>query len=396
MTRLMHGFPPSADGQVTLANWRQAPFSRWAFHHMRELVPSAEIANDPGDVHEWPIDRVEIGDVPIEADGVRPLSFDEFLVDTSTDGIVVASGGRIIFERYANGMTETAPHILMSVSKSLLGLVAGVLATRGELEPDRKVTDLVPEVGETAYKGATIRQLLDMRTGVAFDENYLATSGAMIAYRKATNWIPLDPGEAPSDLRSFYRAMTDRDGPHGGRFHYVSPNTDLLGWVVERATGRRYADLISELIWRPMGAARSAYITVDRLGAPRAAGGICATVRDLALVSQLIANAGTRGGKQVVPRAWLDDIAAGGDPQAWSAGDFAAYLPVVRYRSKWYIDDSSGPLLFGLGIHGQYLFVDAERQLVVAKLSSQELPLDAARITSTLRAVSAVRRALAD
>ncbi len=130
----------------------------------------------------------------------------------------------------------------MSVSKSLLGLVAGVLAASGELEPDRKVTDLVPEVGGTAYEGATIRHLLDMRSGVAFDEDYLATSGAIIAYRKATNWVPLDPGEAPSDLRSFYRAMTERDGPHGGRFHYVSPNTDLLGWVVERATGRRYAN----------------------------------------------------------------------------------------------------------------------------------------------------------
>ena len=82
MTRLMHGFPPSAAGQVTLANWRQAPFSRWAFHHMRELVPSAEIANDPGDVHEWPIDRVELGDIPIAAGGVRQLSFDEFLADT--------------------------------------------------------------------------------------------------------------------------------------------------------------------------------------------------------------------------------------------------------------------------------------------------------------------------
>ena len=154
-----------ADGQVTLANWRQAPFSRWAFHHVRELVPSAEIANDPDDVHEWPIDRVEIGNMPIEADGVRPHSLDEFLVDTSTDGIVVARGGRIVFERYANGMTETRPHILMSVSKSLLGLVAGVLAASGELEPDRKVTDLVPEVGGTAYEGATIRHLLDMRSG---------------------------------------------------------------------------------------------------------------------------------------------------------------------------------------------------------------------------------------
>jgi CubicO group peptidase (beta-lactamase class C family) len=181
--------------------------------------------------------------------------------------------------------------------------------------------------------------------------------------------------------------MTERDGPHGGRFHYVSPNTDLLGWVIERATGRRYADLISELIWRPMGAARSAYITVDRLGAPRSAGGICATLRDLALVGQLIANGGTRGGNQVLPRAWLDDIAASGDPQAWSAGDFAAYLPGARYRSKWYVDDSDGPLLFGLGIHGQYLFVDAERQLVIAKVSSEDPPLDAALIASTLRRI---------
>jgi hypothetical protein len=126
MIRLMHGFPPSTDGQVTLANWRQAPFSRWAFHHVRELVPSAEIVNDPADVHEWPIDRVEIGNIPIEADGARPLSFDEFLVDTSTDGIVVARGGRIVFERYANDMAETRPHILMSVGTAAATLVAEV------------------------------------------------------------------------------------------------------------------------------------------------------------------------------------------------------------------------------------------------------------------------------
>jgi hypothetical protein len=88
-----------------------------------------------------------------------------------------------------------------------------------------------------------------------------------------------------------------------------------------------------------------------------------------------------------LPRAWLDGMAAGGDPQAWSAADFATYLPGARHRSKWYLDVSDGPLLFGLGIHGQYLFIGAERQLVVAKVSSQELPLDAARIASTLRAV---------
>src|SRR5208282_6881813 len=108
--------------------------------------------------------------------------------------------------------------------------------------------------------------------------------------------------------------------------------------------GRRYADLISELIWRPMGAARSAYITVDRLGAPRAAGGVCATLRDLALVGQLMTNGGARGGKPVLPRAWLDDIAANGDPQAWAAGEFALDLPGGRYRSQWYVAGGDEPL----------------------------------------------------
>ena len=135
------------------------------------------------------------------------------------------------------------------------------------------------DLAATAYKGATIRQLLDMRAGIFFDENYLATSGPIIAYRKSTNWNPLEPGEKPTDLRGFYPQLIQSDGPHGGRFHYVSPNTDLLGWVIERATGERYADVMSRLVWLPLGAERSAYITVDRLGAPRCAGGFCATDR---------------------------------------------------------------------------------------------------------------------
>src|SRR5262249_36603924 len=154
-----------------------------------------------------------------------------FLEQTNTDGMVIVRRGRIAFERYANGMTRESPHILMSVSKSLLGLLVGALVTRGAIDPSRFVADVVPEVAETAYRGATIRDLLDMRAGVAFDEDYLATAGPIIAYRKAGGWNPAEPGDGPRDLRSFYREMTTSEGPHGGPFNYVSPNTDLLGWV---------------------------------------------------------------------------------------------------------------------------------------------------------------------
>ena len=396
MTRLMHGFPPAPASQVTLANWRTSPFNRWAFHHVREIVPSADIPNDPATALEFPSAPVDFGNLRIDGDAGRALSFDEFLDETSTDGVVIVHRGRAVCERYANGMTAETPHILMSVSKSLLGLLVGVLVARGDLEPDRPATDVIPEVTMTAYRGATIRHLLDMRASVAFDEDYLATSGPIIAYRKATNWNPPEPGDTPSDLRSFYRTMTKSAGPHGGPFNYVSPNTDLLGWVIERATGVRYADLMSELLWKPMGAARSAYLTVDRLGAPRCAGGVCATVRDLARVGQLVIQAGARGSTQVLPASWIDDITRNGDPDAWAAGSFTNYYPglPIRYRSKWYVQDGQAPLLFGLGIHGQNLFVDREHGIVIAKMSAQALPLDAARIALTMRGMSKIRHFL--
>lgn len=391
--KLMCGFPPAEATQVTLANWRTAPFNRWSFHHVREIVPSADIANDPEQVWRLPSAPAELSRLEVEPG----LSFPAFLDRTHTDAMVILKGGRIIFETLRNGMTRDAQHIFMSVSKSMLGAIAGILEAQGLLDLSKPVTDLVPEVAGTAYKGASLRQLLDMRAGIAFDESYNIPSPAIVAYRKSTLWGPLDPGEAPTDLRSFYRNLTKSDGAHGGRMHYVSPNTDLLGWAIERATGERYADLASQLLWKPLGAERSAYITVDRFGAPRCAGGFCATAHDLARVGQLILDGGRRDSAKIVPSAWIEDLYEKGDRAAWERGDFIPYygdLP-IHYRSKWYVRHGTAPLLFGMGIHGQNLFVDRRRGIAIAKLSSQPLPLDAELIQLTMRAVERVREALA-
>ena len=185
MARLMQGFPPDPAGQVTLANWRAAPFNRWGFQHVREIVPSAEIRNDPATL--W---QLASG----QADPGRLAWLGEFLQQTDSDGLVILHRGRIVLEHYAHGMTAETPHILMSVSKSMLGLLVGVLASRKALALEARVADILPELRDTAYRGATVRQLLDMRTGVAFDEDYLATSGPMIAYRKSTGWNPVSGG----------------------------------------------------------------------------------------------------------------------------------------------------------------------------------------------------------
>ncbi|HJU17162.1 MAG TPA: serine hydrolase [Stellaceae bacterium] len=396
MTDLMNGFPPSPQSQVTLANWRTAPFNRWAFQHVREIVPSADIPHDPLNAYPMPTATMNADNLRIpDAEG-PPLTLDAFLRRASTDALVVLHEGRIVIERYANDMGPRTPHILMSVSKSLLGLLTGILVFQGKIDPDEPVTVGVPELIGTAYEGASVRHLLDMRTGVAFDEDYTATSGPIVEYRKSTNWNPLGPGESPSDLRSFYQSLRTSDGRHGGRFHYISPNTDLLGWVVERASGQRFADLMSHYLWKPMRAESSAYITVDRLGAPRCAGGICATARDLARVGQLLVDDGVCGDAHIIPSAWIDDITLNGSEEAWTSGVFAPFFPGRRmhYRNQWYVDADEAPLLFGLGIHGQYLFVDRRNRIVIAILSSQELPLDTAMISVTMSAVAEVRRAL--
>lgn len=353
--------------QVTLANWRTAPFNRWAFHHVRELIPSADIPHAVAGVRK------------LEGDGMD-LELEQFLRETDTDAMAVLRRGRLVFERYANGMSDETPHILMSVSKSMLGVLAHEIGLDGAA----RVVDLVPELKGGAYEGASLRHLLDMRAGIVWDENYLATSGPIVEYRRATGW---NPGDGTGDLKSFYQQLR-HSFAHGGPVHYVSPNSDLLGWVIERATGRPYAELMSEHVWRRIGAQYSAYITVDRFGAPRTAGGMCATLRDLARVGQWLIEQ---------PTPWFEDIERNGDRAAWEAGTFVAYfagLP-IRYRSKWYVWEGASPLVFGWGIHGQHLFVDRRNELVIAKLSSQAVPVDVGRMALMLKAVARLRERLA-
>lgn len=392
---LMSGFPSSEADLVTLANWRTAPYSRWAFQHVREIVPSADIPTTTGDIWKLMPGPRDFSSFRFEHRG-EPYDIARFLGETDTDGLVILHRGKVILEHYDNGMTPNTPHILMSVSKSLTAIVAGILIEQGKLDPEQPVVSIIPALKGSVYSGATVRHVLDMRVGLDFDEDYLATSGPIIEYRKATNWNPLGPGERPTDLRTFLASLKQRSGPDGGPFHYVSTNTDLLGWILERASGIRFADLMSTLLWQPMGAQCAAYITVDRFGAPRCAGGICTSTMDLARVGQLIAQNGRRDGTSIIPPRWIEDVWGGGDPRAWEAGDLTSYFGNRRmhYRNKWYVLRERD-IAFGLGVYGQNIFVDRANELVIAKVSSQAPPLDENLINLTIRFVEAISDYLA-
>ncbi|MSP83609.1 MAG: class C beta-lactamase-related serine hydrolase [Alphaproteobacteria bacterium] len=385
---LMQGFPPKPEAQVTLSNWRQAPFNRWALHNIRQILPTAPIErNGPG----VPLPRAVRAVDRIALPG-RNLTVADVLARTYTDGFLVLHNGHLAYETYATGMRPVDQHILFSVTKSVTASLAGIYVDRGALDPDALVTRYVPEAKGSAYATATIRHVLDMTVGIAFDEDYTAQTGDFVRYREASGWNPVfDPARLGDNIRAFVTTLPP-SGEHGHTYHYVSPNSDLLGWIIERATGTRFHELMSRDLWGPLGAEHDAYIGVDRIGTPRTAGGLCTSLRDLARFGQMMLERGVANGRQIVPSAWVDDIRAGGDAEAWKRG--GTWLPGGRYRSKWYSVGNASDAFLGNGIHGQWLYLDPAASVVIAKFSSQPKAVDDAMDEICLLAFDAIARGL--
>ncbi len=394
--RLMAGSPPfPIENLVTLENWQRPPFNRWAFQHVRELIPTARISRGNGPA--WELPQAEL-----DLDGVRfgtpsgELTVGELLESTFTDGFLVIHEGRIAAERYFNGLQPGTPHLLMSVSKSITGLVAGVLAGDGVLDVTAPVETIVPELGGTSFEGATVQHLLDMRTGTRFQEDNDDPEADIAVCDRVYLWRPDNGKPRPADAIEYF-AMLTNDGRHGGPFRYRSILTDVLGWVLEKAGQARFADLVARKLWQPMGAEGDAEVTVDRHGNALADGGISATLRDAGRVGLLTLRRGRARNEQVVPAAWIDDTIKGAPdgPEAFAQGDDAnGYPPGTHYRNCWWVTDPGLPMFNAAGIHGQCIFLHVPSQTVVVKLSSGPNPQDAGMRQATVAAVHAIAAAL--
>jgi len=368
----MEGPPPiDPERLVSLANWQDPPYNRWGFQHVRDLIPTAKIARGEGPARRLPRAETDIDGLTVEAAG-RRLGLPAFLDETYTDALLVLHRGRVVSERYLNGMTPSTPHLLMSVSKSITSTVAGVLVGQGRLHPDDLVTQHVPQLAGSAFEGCTVRHLLDMRAGIRFNEDYDDLEADVRIYEQIYGWRPRSHDGLPDAITDYYPTLVAQ-GAHGGPFEYRSVLTDVLGWVLERAGDMRFAELTSALLWRPMGAENDAEITVDPHGNAMPDGGVCCTLRDLARFGQLMLDGGRRGGVQVVPRSWVRDTLT---PDADTVTAFAATadareLPAGSYyRNKWWVIDPAGPVFMGTGINGQAVVVHAPARVVIAKLST--------------------------
>jgi CubicO group peptidase (beta-lactamase class C family) len=392
---LMTGAPPfPPEALVTLANWQDPPFNRWSFQHIRELIPTARISRGAGPAWELPRAERDVLGIRFRS-GDRELSVAEMLAETCTDGFLVLHEGAIVAEHYFNGLAPDVPHLLMSVSKSVTSALAGVLAGRGDLAVTARVEDVVPDLRGTSFEGATVQDLLDMRAGTFFDENYESVEAHVRDCERVYLWRPDNGRPRPADALAYFATLTN-DGPHGGPFRYRSILTDVLGWVLERAAGARLHQLLARDLWQPMGAEFDAEITVDGRGNPMADGGICATLRDVARFGQMYLQRGTANGRPVVPGEWIDDTIRGAadGAEAFLAGEGAdGYPPGAHYRNFWWVREPAVPFYQASGINGQNIFVHVPSQTVVAKLSTWPTALSPALIP-TREAVLAIASAL--
>jgi CubicO group peptidase (beta-lactamase class C family) len=324
-------------------------------------------------------------------------TLDEVLADTHTDAFLMLHNGQVIDERYYADTTARTRHLVMSISKSIVGCVAARLVDQGLLHPDDQITRYVPEVAGSGYAGATVRNLLDMRTGVAFRETYTDLAAEVRVMERSMGWRPLQPGD-PVGAYAFLRTL-GTIGPHGGRFTYRSADTDMLGWVCERVATTRMADLISAYIWVPMGAQFDAEIGCDQVGTAIHDGGVSATARDLARFGQMLLQDGLVAGRRVVASSWLAESHQPGDDvrEAFAASHDEAVLPGGWYRNQfWFVPGHSGVNLICLGIHGQMVHVNPATQTVTVKLSSWPDAQNLAHLVDTLRAVGATGAHLAE
>lgn len=309
------------------------------FSHMDRLFLTAPLPRGDGPVSP----------LPPGAPYTLPDDVQDWIQDRAVTALVVLHDGQLVHESYYLGTEPDDLRISWSMAKSFLSALTGVLVAEGAVDLSRPVTDYVPALAGSAYDGATVEDVLQMESGLEFDEDYLDfwsdinRMGRVLALGRS-----MDGFAAGQDLR--------RVGP-GTDWEYVSIDTHVLGMVLRGATGRSATELMAERIIAPLGVERAPYYLADGHDTAFVLGGLNLTARDYARFGQMIAQGGEWQGRQVVPADWIDASTAA---SARTAPD------ELGYGYQWWIPwDPQPGEVFGRGIYGQYLWIDRTRNVVI-------------------------------
>ena len=360
--------PPDARAPVTPRTMWEARHIRWMHAHTRELLPSARVSRGEATTI-LPRRPCDLAGLRFEHGG-REWTLAAAIEETDVNGWMAIHDGAIVFEHYAGATAAETRHLCESVSKSMTSALAGALAAADRFGVEALVTDYLDELAGTAWEGCTVQHLLDMTAGVAFDESDYddMESEAWRGFR-VMGWLerlPDDP--SPGE----YVARLRRQAEHGAEFEYRSICTDVLGWCLERAAGRPLAELFSEHVWKPLGAAHEGDFILGPGGFPLADGGFCVTLQDLALFGLLYLQEGEVDGRRVLPREWVRRLRTS-DPRLVET--YARAYPEEAgarhfYHDCWWISDAEAGVYWAYGIYGQAVLVHHPSNSVVARFSA--------------------------
>jgi len=307
------------------------------FSHMDQAFLTVEVPRGNGPTSP----------LPYGPDKALPEGADAWTEERSLTSLLVLKDGQIVHESYYKGTGAEDRRISWSVAKSYLSALVGVLLAEGAIGSiDDPVTKYAPRLAGGAYDGASLRQVLNMASGVTFDEDYLDFNSDINRMGRV-----LALGGRMDD---FAAGLTETFAPPGETWQYVSIDTHVVGMVVRGATNRTVADLLSEKIIQPLGLEFAPYYVSDGVGTAFVLGGLNITTRDYARFGQMFAQRGTWQGRQVVPADWVDASTRASAPGG------------AGYGYQWWIPDGSAPGEYmARGVYGQYIYIDTARQVVI-------------------------------
>lgn len=299
----------------------------------------------------------------------EPITIAEGLQRVYADGFIVLHHGRIVYERYFGDLRPEGLHAVMSVTKSFTGLLAACLVAEGLLDDSKTVAYYLPEMADSGFADATVREVMDMTTAIRYSEDYTDPNAEIWTFSAAGNPLVPHPEGTPNGYHAYLKTVK-KEGEHGAEFGYRTVNADLLGWIVSRVGGGSVAEQLSKRIWSRMGMEQDAYYQVDALGVPFAGGGLDATLRDLARVGQMMLQNGRWHGEEIVPQEVIDDIRFGGKIKPFATSAYGRNLPGWCYRNMWWISNNADGDYMARGVHGQAIYISPGADMVIVRLAS--------------------------
>ncbi|QQP10228.1 beta-lactamase family protein [Lysinibacillus agricola] len=372
LTNKMQAFSTNSADIVTKDNWLTSIKNLQGYCHIGELSPCRIIwrGSQKPSLLSYAKDSLDLENIYVNKDE-NVLSY---LERTNTDAFLVLHKGKVLYENYFNGYKSYQPHALNSATKSFVGLIVSLLADEGLLNLNKRASFYIPELEGTGLGDGTVQQLLDMQVPVKYMEaNTPMGIGRGTPIFIASGSIPKpDNYNGPENLYEFM-ISSKKDIPPGTVFKYENGQTETLGWIIKRLTGKNLAELIQELIWSKLGAEENALMHLDQIGTDIASGGMRATLRDLVRFGDMMCNDGYYNGQQIIPEHIIRGIQKGGDPK-FLAGSTHNYLSGFSYHNQWWVSHDRYGGYSARGKFDQRIHIASKADTVIVKLSSYHSP----------------------